>query len=278
MRTLLALLIRSPKFVTGAVILLLLLLFMTVYPVMNPISPITSVGGAFEPPRSGLPFGTDNFGRDVTLSLAYGLETSLYVGIVAGLIATVIGLTIGLLAGFVGGLLDNLLNALTNMFIVIPPFIVLILISVSLRTRSIAVVALVIGVTAWPWTARAIRAQASSLRVRDHVNLARVSGYSLPRLLVISVLPYVASYVFMAFILQMASAILAEATLSMLGLGPHGTITLGTMLNWALLFEAPLRGAWWVFLPVALCIGFLTFSLFLMNSGMDQVFNPKIRS
>lgn len=278
MKNLLYILVRSPKFIVGLIILVLMLGFMWVYPLIDTDDPRAPRGLAFDPPTRELPLGTDNFGRDVILELAYGMRTSLYVGVVAGLTATLIGLTLGLIAGFKGGLTDNIINTITNMFIVIPPFIVLILISVSLQTRSVGVMAFVIGVTAWPWTARAVRAQTSSLRVRDHVNIARISGYGLPRLIIQSVLPYIASYVFMAFILQMASAILAEASLSMLGLGPNNTISLGLMLNWAMLFEGPMKGAWWSFVPVALIIGLITFALKLMNSGMDQVFNPKIRS
>ncbi len=262
----------------GLTILVLVLLFMFVFPLIDRDDPREPKGLAFDPPTSELLLGTDNFGRDVFLELTYGLKTSLYVGVVAGLIATAIGLTLGLVAGFLGGITDNIINTITNMFIVIPPFIILILISVSIQSRSVGVMAVVIGVTAWPWTARAVRAQTSSLRVRDHVNIARISGYGLPKLIIISVLPYIASYVFMAFILQMASAILAEASLSMLGLGPNNTISLGLMLNWAMLFEAPAKGAWWAFIPVALSIGFVTYSLKLMNSGMDEIFNPKIRS
>jgi peptide/nickel transport system permease protein len=82
----------------------------------------------------------------------------------------------------------------------------------------------------------------------------------------------------MAFILQVASGILSEASISMLGLGDRNTISLGTLMNWAMQFEAPARGYWWAFVPTALTISMTTFSLYMMNSGMDEVFNPKIRS
>jgi len=139
--------------------------------------------------------------------------------------------------------------------------------------------ALVIGITAWPWTARSVRAQTLSLKNRDHVNLSKLSGHSLVRIIIRDILPYVASYVTMAYILQVASAILAEAQLSMLGLGPRTTeiATLGLMLRWAIQFQAPLSGAWWAFIPVILSIALITFSLNLMNTGLDQVFNPQLR-
>lgn len=222
--------------------------------------------------------GTDNFGRDVLTELVAGTRTSLIIGILAGTIATLIGLSIGLLAGYVGGQIDNLLTTITNIFIVIPSFVILILISVSLKSRSFLTTALVIGITAWPWTARSVRAQTTSLRNRDHVNLSKLSGHSMPRIIVHDILPYVASYVMMAFILQMGSGILAEASLSMMGLGPQNVASLGLMMSWAVNFSALPNGAWWAFLPVVCVIALITFSLNLINSGLDQVFNPQIRS
>jgi ABC-type dipeptide/oligopeptide/nickel transport system permease subunit len=118
-----------------------------------------------------------------------------------------------------------------------------------------------------------------SLRNRDHVNLSKLSGHSLPKILVKDITPYIASYVVMAFILQVSSAILAEAGLSMLGLGPKTTeqTTLGIMMQWATSFNAHINGAWWAFIPVILLIAMLSFSMNLMNTGMDQVFNPQLR-
>jgi peptide/nickel transport system permease protein len=222
--------------------------------------------------------GTDNFGRDTLAELVAATRTSLLIGLMAGTIATFIGLSIGLLAGYIGGNIDNFFSSIINIFIVIPSFVILVLISVSLRTRGFVTTALVIGITAWPWTARSVRAQTTSLRNRDHVNLSKLSGHSLPRIIVKDILPYVASYVMMAFILQMASGILAEASLSMLGLGPQNVASLGLMMSWAMNFSALPNGAWWAFLPVVAVIALITFSLNLINSGLDQIFNPQIRS
>lgn len=278
MKTTFFILIRSPKFIIGASLLLLIALTIFIYPLINREDPTEMIALAFEPPSADMFLGSDNFGRDIFLELMYGTRNSLYVGITAGLIATLIGITVGLVAGYTGGVMDDIMTAATNMFIVIPSFIILILVSVSIQTRSTTVTAVIIGLTAWPWTARAVRAQASSLRQRDHVNIARISGHRTSKILLYEVLPYVASYVMMAFILQTAFGILQEAAISMLGLGPYNTITLGIMLNWALIFEAPAAGAWWAFIPTALVITFITFGFFLMNTGMDEVFNPKIRS
>ena len=227
------------------------------------------------------PLGTDNFGADVLTKLASAVGVSLRIGLIAGLVATAIGLIIGLVAGFLGGWVDNLLTFFTNLFTVIPSFVILVLIanSVSQAGRGPSVVAVIIGVTAWPWTARSVRSQVISLRNRDHVNLSKLSGHSLPRIIFQDILPYVASYVVMALILQISSGILAEAQLSMLGLGPStsNVTTLGLMMQWANKFSAHTQGFWWAFLPVILSITVISFSLNLMNTGLDQVFNPQLR-
>jgi peptide/nickel transport system permease protein len=140
-------------------------------------------------------------------------------------------------------------------------------------------VAVAIGFTSWVWTARAVRSQVFSLRNRDHVNLSKLSGHSIVYIILTDILPYIASYVVMALILQISAAILIEATLSILGLGPRTTEvpTLGLMMNWAMIYQAPILGKWWAYFPVVLIIGLISFSLNLMNTGLDQVFNPALR-
>ena len=228
-----------------------------------------------------LPLGTDNFGRDVLKELVSAIGTSLLIGLVAGCIATFIGLLLGLLSGYVGGVLDDIVMFITNIFTVIPSFVLLILINYSIgqENRGAMVVALVIGLTSWTWTTRSVRSQVISLRNRDHVNLSKLSGHSLVRIVLTDILPYIASYVVMAFILQISSAILSEAQLSLLGLGPKTTEvpTLGLMMNWAMLYSAHLGGKWWAYFPVIGVIALISFSLNLMNTGLDQVFNPTLR-
>lgn len=228
-----------------------------------------------------LPLGTDNFGRDVLKELVSATGTSIKIGVIAGSTATFIGLMLGLLAGYVGGIVDDIIMFITNLFTVIPSFVLLILISYSIGQgqRGATTVAIVIGVTSWVWTTRSVRSQVISLRNRDHVNLSKLSGHSLIRIILTDILPYIASYVVMALILQISSAILSEAALSMIGLGPKTTEipTLGLMMNWAMLYSAHLNGSWWAYFPVILMIALISFSLNLMNTGLDQVFNPTLR-
>jgi peptide/nickel transport system permease protein len=228
-----------------------------------------------------LPLGTDNFGRDVLTELVKATTVSLQIGLVAGTVATLIGLSLGLLAGYVGGLMDDIIMFFTNIFTVIPPFVLLILISFSIgqEHRGPFTIAVVIGFTSWYWTTRAVRAQVISLRNRDHVNLSKLSGHSIIHIIIADILPYVASYVVMAFILQISSGILTEAGLSILGLGPRTTEvpTLGLMMQWAMIYQAQILGKWWAYFPVIVVIALITFSMNLMNTGLDQVFNPALR-
>jgi peptide/nickel transport system permease protein len=228
-----------------------------------------------------LVLGTDNFGRDMLTQLIAATRVSLQIGFVAGLIATLIGLSLGLFAGYIGGLVDDVIMFFTNLFTVIPSFVLLILISYSMgqEQRGAFTVAMVIGFTSWVWTTRAVRAQVVSLRNRDHVNLSKLSGHSIPHIIIADILPYIASYVIMALILQISSGILAEAGLSILGLGPKTTDvpTLGLMMRWAMIYQAHVQGSWWAYFPVLVTIALITFSMNLMNTGLDQIFNPALR-
>ena len=225
--------------------------------------------------------GTDNFGRDILTQLVAATRVSLLIGFVAGTVATAIGLVLGLLSGYLGGMADDVIMFITNLFTVIPSIVLLILISYSIgqENRGAVTVAVVIGFTSWVWTARAVRSQVISLRNRDHVNLSKLSGHSIVHIIVRDILPYIASYVVMAFILQVSSGILAEAGLSILGLGPRTTEvpTLGLMMQWGLIYQAHVLGYWWAYLPVIIVIALIAFSMNLMNTGLDQVFNPALR-
>lgn len=269
----------TPRFYVAATILVIVLLIAIVGPMLVRTDPNATVGGLYDRPAGWGPLllGTDNEGQSVIANLVYGTRTSLIVGLIAGTIATIIGLVIGLVAGFKGGLIDNLLSSLTNIMLVIPVIIVIILLSVALDSRSIFVLAFVIGICSWPWLARAVRAQTISVRTREHIDVAMMSGASFWSILLRDVLPYLLSYVVMAFVLQVSGAILLEATLSMLGLGPSGAVSLGIMLYWAVAWGSVRTGAWWAFVPPTVMLTIISFSLLLLQSSLDEVFNPRLR-
>lgn len=271
-------LLRSPSFVCGCTLFFGTLLLGLLGPLLLRLDVEQRVGLAYMAPFPGHWLGTDHLGIDMLSLLLHGLRASLYVGLVAGTVATVLGTAIGLYGGYKGGLIDDLLTSVTNLFLVIPTLIVLILLSSSLEEgRSLSLIALLIGCTTWTWTARAVRAQAASLRARDHVALARINGFGTARIVLLHIMPYLLSYIFMVFILQTASGILAEASISLLGLGPYDSISLGKILNEAIQNEALTDGAWWAFAPATLLITVIAFSLYIINTSMESVFNPRLR-
>jgi peptide/nickel transport system permease protein len=245
--------------------------------ILGATDPMKLVGGLYDAPSKEHWLGTDNFGRSVLIQLMYGIRTSLKIGFIAGLVATTIGVVIGTTAGYQGGRTEEGLMAFTNIVITIPSLVILILLSIALTTRSVATMGLIIGLTSWPWTARAVRAQSSSLRTREHVDIARISGSGSVSIILREIIPYMLSYIVMAFVLQLSAGVLQEAALSMLGLGPSNTISLGIMLHWALLWESVRTGAWWAFVPPTVCLTLIAFSLLLLQSSMDEIFNPRLR-
>ena len=270
----------TPRFWFAAGLVIFTLVVGLIGPLVVATDPDAVIGGLYDKPGSGgLPMllGTDNEGQSVLANLVHGTRTSLLVGLVAGLIASTIGLVLGLVAGYQGGWLDDAISGLTNIALAIPSIVLVILLGIALNNRSSLALAMIIGITSWPWMARAVRAQSTSIRAREHIDVARLSGASWVSILMRDVLPYLLSYVVMAFVLQVSGAILAEAALSLLGLGPSGTTSLGVMLYWALAWGSIRTGAWWAFLPPTVMLTLIAFSLLLLQSSLDEVFNPRLR-
>jgi peptide/nickel transport system permease protein len=268
-----------PRFWVAASMVAFTLLVGIVGPFIVQTDPNATVGGLYDAPKccGALILGTDNEGQSVISNLVYGTRTSLLVGLVAGIIGTAIGLVTGLVAGYRGGWLDDVISAVTNIGLAIPVIVVVILLSVSLPSRNIYTLAFVIGFTSWFWLTRAVRAQSSSVRTREHIDVAKLSGAGFWSILRRDVLPYLLSYVVMAFILQVSGAILFESTLSLLGLGPSNATSLGTMLYWAIAWGSIRTGAWWAFIPPTLMLTLIVFSLLLLQSSLNEVFNPRLR-
>ena len=273
----------NARFWISIVLILVVVVLAFVAGAFYPYAAEDRVGSLFDDPSAEHILGTDNFGHDALALLIASTRNSLINGILAGSIATVLGVFVGILAGYVGGWFEEFLMGVTNIVLAIPAIIILILIMISVQSsnvpflKGIVGVALVIGFTSWPWTARAVRAQASSVATREHIDIAKLSGARTGSILVQDVLPYLASYVVMAWVLQMASAILAESTLAMLGLGASGTYSLGSALRWALWYQAIGSGAWWAFLPPTIVLTLISFALLYLQASLDEVFNPRLR-
>ncbi len=271
-------LLKTPAFLIGVGLFLFTLVIAFIVPLFYEVDISSRVGMPYMPPSSEHFLGTDHLGVDMFSQLIQGIKSSMYVGFLAGIIATVTGTLLGVYAGFKGGWIDDMITLFTNLFIVIPQFVILILISSTLKEgRSLTLIAAIIGATGWTWSARAVRAQAASVKGRDHISLARVNGYNTLGIVLVHIIPYLLSYVFMVFIMQTASGILSEASISMIGLGPYDTVSLGTILQQAMNNEALGDGAWWAFIPAALLVTIIVFSFYVLNTSMEGVFNPRLR-
>jgi peptide/nickel transport system permease protein len=270
--------LRNQKLRIGLSIVLFFLVLALFGPVLvknqpfaysNPLGP--------EPPSSRYWFGTTFFGQDVFAQFVLGLRATFLVGAIGGGLATLVGILVGFTAGYRGGIVDEVLNMLTNVVLVIPTVAVLLIIAAYLEVRSIFSECIFIGLTAWPWAARAIRAQTFSLRTREFVDLARLSGIKSAKIIFTEIAPNMMSYLVMTFILQFGGAILIAATLDFIGLGPTNAISLGLMMQYAVLWGALLLGMWWWFIPPGVGITAIVGALYVMNVGLDEVFNPKLR-
>ncbi|WP_275005783.1 ABC transporter permease [Promicromonospora iranensis] len=269
--------LRNPKVLIGLVVVLGFLLLGLLGPLFLRHAPMDYAGPPMAPPSADFPFGTTTFGQDVFAQFVAGLRSTFLVGLLGGGVAAVIGMTIGFVAGYRGGLIDELLNMLTNVVLVIPGFVVLIIINAYLGVRSVPMQALYIGIFTWPWVARAVRSQTLSLRSRDFIDLARLSGVGVGTILRREVAPNMYSYLFMTFVLLFGGSILTAASLDFIGLGPTNAMSLGLMMNQAVQWSALHLGLWWWFIPPGLGITLIVGSLYIMNVGLDEVFNPKLR-
>jgi peptide/nickel transport system permease protein len=269
--------LRNNKLRVGLAVVLFFAVVTVVGPLLTDYEPNDYVGPGAQPPSSEFWFGTTTVGQDVFTRFVEGLAASFLVGIVGGGISLIVGMTIGFTAGYRGGLIDEGLNMLTNVVIVIPTLAVLLIIAAYLEVRGILAEAIFIGLFSWPWAARAIRAQTFSLRTREFVDLAKLSGMKDRKIVITEIAPNMMSYLFMTFILLFGGAILTAATLDFIGLGPTKGISLGLMMNNAFLWSALHLGMWWWFIPPGLAIMALVGALYIMNVGLDEVFNPKLR-
>ena len=225
---------------------------------LAPVDPWTSIGEPFLPPSLAHPFGTDDLGRDLLTAVIHGTRTSLAVGFSVASLSATIGMLIGGISGYLGGLLDDLLMRLAEFFQVIPRFF-LVLLAVALFQPGILTITLVLGLTAWPMTARLLRAQVLSVREREYVTASRALGASHFFILRRDILPNSLTPVVVHSALMVGQAMLIEASLAFLGLGDPNHISWGYLLNNAQPF---LRTAWWMpFFPgLALTIAVLGFN------------------
>jgi peptide/nickel transport system permease protein len=246
-------------------------------PVIAPGDPTAFVARPHLEPSAQHIFGTEGQGKDVFTQTVWGARISLTVGFATGLLTTLVGMVIGLTAGYFRGKVDDFLSLLMNLFLVIPGLPLLVVVAAYLRP-SLWTIVIALAFTGWAWPARIIRSQTLSLREKDFVSAATVSGENNARIIFLDILPNMASIIVGSMIGSVTYAIGTEAALSAIGLTNVSEISWGTNLYWAQNNAGLLVGAWWTFIPSGLCIAFVAFGLSLINYGMDEVTNPRLRA
>jgi peptide/nickel transport system permease protein len=244
--------------------------------VLAPDDPYASSTDVLAPPSSAHWLGTTEVGSDVFSQLLVGARVSIVVGISAAVISAVLGTAVGLTGGYFGGLTDKLLDALENWFLVIPQLPLMIVLA-RLLNPSVFVLVVVIGITSWAGTGRIVRSQVLTLRECAFVERARALGASDWHIIRRHILPNALPLIFANTVLIVAVSILAEASLSFLGLGDPTRISWGTMLENGFDAGAPSAGAWWYIVPPGLCITVLVFVIGLIGYVFEQHVNPRLR-
>ena len=270
--------LRNAKAATGVGILLFFSILAVIGPWIAPYDPNKLGPDIMQGPSAAHWLGTTNTGQDILSQILVGTRGVMIVGFSAGIIATALAVLVGVTAGFVGGVGDDILSALSNVFLVIPALPLIIIVTGQLPTSSEFTIAFVISITGWAWGARVLRAQTLSLRQRDFVQAARANGESMPRIVLFEVLPNLTAIIASSFVNTVNAAVLSEVTLAFIGVTSISDWNWGTILFWAQSNQALFRGAWWWFVPAGLCIAMLGMALALVNFGIDEFVNPRLRS
>jgi ABC-type dipeptide/oligopeptide/nickel transport system ATPase component/ABC-type dipeptide/oligopeptide/nickel transport system permease subunit len=237
--------------------------------------PMDFVAVPHSPPSWHHWLGTTGQGQDVLAQTVSGARVTLLVGFVVGVVVTLLGAFIGITAGYLGGRADAVLSVLINVFLVIPGLPLAIVLAAYLPPGPVSI-AVVLSFAGWAWSARVFRAQALTLRNREFIQAAIVSGEGALRVVFVELLPNMASLVASAFIATTVYAIGAEVGLEFLGLGDPGSVTWGTNLYWASNDSALLTGAWWTFVPTGFCVALVGFALTMLSYAIDEVTNPRL--
>jgi peptide/nickel transport system permease protein len=272
-------LLHNRKFSTGMGIFLILLVVTLVGGLL--MDPTLRATGSFvprQPPGPDAWLGTDTLGRSIGIQLLEAIPKSIQVGLIAATLGTLLGAIIGFAAGYFGGIVDAILRVLIDVFLSVPSLLFLILIAALVRGVSVQTMALIIGIFAWAWPARQVRAQVLSLKERGFVEVARMSGMGGLEIITRELMPHMIQWLGANFVNAFISAILAESGLSILGLGPQREMTLGMMIYWALTYGAILQNLWWWWMTPVLTLMLLFLALYLIHLGFDEVSNPRLRT
>jgi peptide/nickel transport system permease protein len=274
MRRLWPILRRNPGGLIGFAILAVVIAVALFGPLFFPTSPWRMVQRPFLPPftLAKLPLGTDALGRDVLAGMVYGARVSLLVGLVSTLAALVVGIPLGAVAGYFGGRIGDALMRFTEFFQTVPSF-ALAIVLVAILQPSIVSIVLAIAIVSWPPVARLVRGEVLSLRSREYVQAAIVSGQTTRWIIWREILPNALSPVIVLASLMVATAILLESSLSFLGLGDPNLMSWGYMVGAG---RTVIRQAWWITLFPGLAILVSVLALNLIGEGLNDALNPRL--
>ncbi|MGA7203568.1 MAG: ABC transporter permease [Specibacter sp.] len=270
-------LLTNKKALFGLTILFLFVLLAVLAPVLMPGNPSNFTAEISTAPSSEHWLGTTAKGQDVLALTLWGSRSSLAVGFAVGLIATFIGCLVGIASAYFGKVADELLSLLTNIFLLIPGLPLLVVLAAFLPPGP-ATVVIVLVITGWAGSARVLRSQALSIRGKDFVAAAIVTGEKTWRIMFREIMPNMASIVMSTLLGCIIYGIGAQAGLEFLGLGDTSSVSWGTNLYWANNDGAMMTGAWWVLIPSGLAIALIAFALAMINYAVDEVTNPRLRA
>jgi peptide/nickel transport system permease protein len=207
----------------------------------------------------------------------WGARITLIVGFATGALASTLAVIVGLTAAFFRGRVDDIITLIANLFLTIPGLPLLIVISVYFQAGTITVI-LALAFTSWAYGSRIIRAQALSIREKEFIAASIVAGESNSRIIFREMLPNLINIIVGNFLGSSLFAIAASTSLAFLGLTDTTEISWGTNLFFAQNGGALMRGYWWTFVPSGLCVAFVAFGLSMINYGMDEITNPRLRA
>jgi len=269
---------ENRQFTFGVLLLLVLYLFGAIGSQM--IDPKKADMGAnplnLSPTREN-PLGTDGFGRDMLAVMVISVPNTFKIGFLAGAVGVVIGTLIGLFSGYYRGYADTFFSSFADVMLVIPSLAILITVSAYVRVVTVEIMALIVGLLAWPLPARVIRSQTLSLRERLFVEVAKLSGENDFEIITFQILPNLTAYLAAVFVGAVSAGILAAVGLEVLGLGPQNVPTIGRTLYYAFNKAALFRGMWWWWGPPVLTLAIIFTGLFLMSISLDKYANPRLK-
>ena len=271
---------RSNAMGLVGLIMLVIVIFVAVFaPILSPYDPSSTqdvtTADIYNPPSAAHWLGTDDAGQDVLTNFIFGARVSLTIGFFAAFISLVIGGVFGIVAGFYGGRTETLLMRFTDIMLVIPD-LPLMMVVIALTKPSIFNIILVIGLLYWTTTARMVRSQTLAVKSRKFVLRARAIGSGKGHIIRHHILPLVLPILVVQAVLVVSSAVLAESTLSFLGLGDPTALSWGQMLNYAFGRGAMSTGAWWALVVPGFGIVWVVLGLTLLGQGLEQILNPRL--